>query len=627
MKPFTYRFLPYSALLFMLCSMPLGAQDERYDHPIKDLAYGTSLYHYFQGKQLDAIVDIKVAKQRNSLQNESENAELLLGGLYFEYGLTNEAEGIFQNLLDETISTSTRNKVWFNLARVLYEKTQYSQTEQLLSRISDRLPAQHEAEKQHILTNLYLHNKQYDKAAEATRQIKPESIWLAYSQYNLGLSLTAAENKRQGREWLKRLSGRQIPVSKTEDEELVSLLDSTRLALGLDSLKRNQPEEAIRHLSKIRISGPLSNKALLATGWAWSHKSDPDKALTYWLALRDKQQTDAATQEVLLAIAHAFEQKNNKALATQFYQQATVQYNHMLDETDTVIDRIHSDELLDALHSNRLVEDASRYTFELKPPQSVATPYLHHMFASKHFQQEIQQYQELLDIKASLSQWMQNLPAFKLMLKERRQSFEFKKPLVEQSTGVEQLEKLQQQRDKFADEVNRIETSEDFKALANEDETNYLLQLETVEATISNINDQRELSEEQDKYRLLSGLLHWQLSIDFPRRIWFVKREIQLLDRALLQAMDSAQSLRQASSINDLKLNEFDQRIEGRDAEINSLYDEVNKLIDLHEKQINKLAIEAITSRKQNLTQLRLSARYSIARLYDEIYSDKGTQQ
>lgn len=623
MKSLNSRFVQSFALLFMLCaSLSSVAKDERHAQQVKDLAYGISLFHFFQGKQLAAITRIEVAKHRNSLQHQPEDAELLLGGLYFEYGLANDAEDIFLKMLDEDIAAATRNRVWFNLARVQYDRHRFAQTEELLSRINGPLPAQHEAQKQHIRSNIYILDRQYDKSAEAARLINPDSIWLAYSQYNLGISLSATENEAQGRQWLNQLSDQQ-----TDDEELLSLLDATRLALGLDALKQQQQEQAIEQLSKVRLSGPLSNKALLGTGWAWSAKSDPDKALTYWLALRDKQQTDAATQEALLAIAHAFEQKNNKLLATQFYEQAASRYSQMLVETDEVIDHILSDELLQALHNKQLVEDASRNVFERRPPQSVATPYLHRMFADKPFQLEIQRYQELLDIKTTLTEWQQKLPAFSLMLKERRKSFESKRPLVEQTTDFERLENLQQQRDEFAMEVDRIESSEDILALANEDEADYLEQLDLINSIIVKLENQRDLSEEQDKYRLLSGLMQWSIDIDFPRRMWRMKRELQMLDRALEQATASAMSLQQAAAIHEQKLDDFDQRIEGRDAEVYQLYEKVIDLISLQEKIINKLATEAMESRKLHITQLRLSARYSIARLYDEIASDQGTQQ
>jgi len=283
-------------------------------------------------------------------------------------------------------------------------------------------------------------------------------------------------------------------------------------------------------------------------------------------------------------------------------------------------------ELIGTLHKDRIVEAGLQSSFETQLPQHFATRYLHHMFASKPFQQALINYQELLEIQHSLNQWEIDLPALQLMLNERRNSFESKRPLVEQTTDFNRLDEMKQQRNSLAEEVNRIKDSEDVLALANEDEVNYLEQLDDVKSLLNKLQDQRDLSEENEKYRLLSGLLYWDISTDFPRRYWQVLHQLQLLDRALKKAETSAASLQQASSINVVKLNDFDQRISGQDSDIQRLVITTSRLIDEQQQLINNLAIQVIQQRKQHLLQLRLNARYSLTRLYDEI-TQQGSAQ
>ncbi len=596
----------------------LGA--ERHDQTVQDLPYGLSLFHFFQKKPLQAITELDVGKARGRLIHQPDDAELLLGGLYFNYGLADEAEIIFNQLLQDKTEADTQNRIWFNLGRVQYDKGNFDQAQDLLSRIDEKLPAQREAQKQHLLSNLYIKNQDYELAAEAVKKIKKTSVWRPYSEYNLGVA-QASQDIDAGQDWLDAVSS-----YPSTDSEILALLDSTYLAQGMTALKQKKSDEAIDSFSKVRLSGPLSNKALLGIGWAWSLKSDPERALNYWLTLQNKQQIDGATQEAILAIPYAVEQKGDKILATQYYNKAAKRYDDLLNKLDIIIDRVNRDELIAALHQNQLVQDDTLLIDANQPLDSLPAAYLHQLFAGTDFDQEVRHYQELLDIQSSLLRWQSNLPTFQLMLDERTLSFEQKRPLVEKSTSFEQLQSLKQTRDELADQVSAIEQTEDYLALAYEEEVDYLEQLSDIQNSFDLLKGQDDFTEEEDKYRLLSGLIHWQISTDFPRRFWAVKRELELLDRALLEASASAQSLSSASALNKTKLEDFSRRIVGQKESINIHLTKVTELIKQQQLHINRLAINELERQREHIKQLRLSARYSLARLYDDI-SRQGASQ
>ncbi len=604
-----------------MCWATLSVADERHDQSIQDLPYGLALYEFFKDKPLAAITELDVGKFRERLTQQPDDAELLLGGLYFAYGLPDEAQSIFNQLIDEKTEEDTQNRIWFNLARVHYEQGKFSQSLELLKRIENNLPPQREAQKHHLLTNLHLRNQDYEQASKSAGKIKSESIWRPYSAYNLGVALAKSENNEQANDWLNKAT-----AYESDNQEVLALLDSTHLALGLNALRQRKAEEAIDNFIKIRLSGPLSNKALLGTGWAWSLKEAPDQALNYWLTLKNKGQIDGATHEAILAIPYAIEQKGNKVLATQYYDQAARNYDELLLQMDSIIERIQDDQLIATLHQQHLVDDAFGTMIQQETLLSANTPYLHQLFASTDFQLEIRHYQELLDIQASLQRWQNELPVLQLMLDERKLSFEQKRPLVEQTTSFTELEDLKTRRNELADEVTRIEQQEDYLALAYEDEVDYLEQLEDIERTFRLLKDQQDFSEEQEKFRLLSGLLNWQISTDFPRRFWAVKSELIQLDRAMEKASASAESLAQSADLNEVKLDDFSSRIIGQDALIAEHLNKVAELIQQQQQLINGLAIKDIETQKNHVRQLRLSARYSLARLYDEIASEDKLQ-
>jgi predicted RNase H-like nuclease (RuvC/YqgF family) len=122
--------------------------------------------------------------------------------------------------------------------------------------------------------------------------------------------------------------------------------------------------------------------------------------------------------------------------------------------------------------------------------------------------------------------------------------------------------------------------------------------------------------------RLLAGLLDWQISTDYAPRIWQARKQLRALDQALLESQQRARSLRQITEQSRARFAEFEHRIDGQDARIKALYERVGRLIAQQESRINQLAINAVEQQQQQITRLRLNARYSLARLYDSLVSD-----
>ena len=94
------------------------------------------------------------------------------------------------------------------------------------------------------------------------------------------------------------------------------------------------------------------------------------------------------------------------------------------------------------------------------------------------------------------------------------------------------------------------------------------------------------------------------------------------LDQALSIATSRADSLRQVSGKSLQEFDDFDFRIQSQENKINRLIQRVPSLIERQEKQINDLAISAIDIQKKHIVELRLNARYSLARLYDGLANE-----
>jgi len=601
----------FSALLLSCVCIPLGAAQLN-EHRVENLDYGRALYRYFQNDNLAAITQLMIAEQRARNTNQQDEANLLLANLYYDYELYEESRAIFSHLLSVEVSTSFQSRIWFNLARLRYEQGHFDHAQDLLSRISDQLPAGIEAERKYMLTNLYLGNREYAQATDLSNQINSRSIWKIYAHYNLGVSLIEDEHYAQGESLLTRLGQMEAPSA-----ELRGLRDRANLSLGLKQLRLNLPEAALESLSRIRLDGPLSNQALLASGWAWYRLELFDKALNPWRLLIRRNAVDAATQEAILAIPANYVKAEQDTLAVRHYEIAVKQFDLQLEVLNNAVDSIENNGLITALQENALLYD--RDSLQHLPPSSDVTPQLHILLASAAFQQEIKRYQDLTDIRATLRYWNNNFPALEIMLAERRQRFKQKLPLLQQSTSFDQLEQIRERRERFAEQVNAIEFSDDHIALASADEEDHLQRLQRVATSIVKVAPEHSTADQQDMFRLLSGLLHYEMATDYPVRLWKTRKQLIQLDRALLEAKTRVADLDRITERTASNFEKFARSIDGQSDRISDLWNKVSILIKQQEQQINRLAINEIQQQQLHVAQLRLNAHFELAKLYDKL--------
>ena len=122
--------------MLTLHGVPALATDRTPPSTAQDLQYGETLYYYFQEDWFNSIVRLQIAQQQDRLPNHGDEADLLLGGLDLSYGLRNEASRIFESMLtDAHTDMQTRNRAWFYLAKISYQRGDPVNALQALSRV------------------------------------------------------------------------------------------------------------------------------------------------------------------------------------------------------------------------------------------------------------------------------------------------------------------------------------------------------------------------------------------------------------------------------------------------------------------------------------------------------------
>ncbi|WP_455374951.1 hypothetical protein, partial [Kaarinaea lacus] len=62
---------------------------------VEDLDYGIALYYFYQGKYFEAARSIMVADELGRMTKQKDDGTVLLGGIYLQYGLHQDAENLF----------------------------------------------------------------------------------------------------------------------------------------------------------------------------------------------------------------------------------------------------------------------------------------------------------------------------------------------------------------------------------------------------------------------------------------------------------------------------------------------------------------------------------------------------
>jgi len=583
---------------------------------IYDLRYGETLFNFFQQKYFSAITNLMVAQVQDPIKIQGEDPHLLLGGLYLAYGMHNSASNLFQELLDSDVLPSSHDKAWYYIAKLRYLKGYIPQAEIALTRIKKTLPDDREAERLHLLANVYMKQKNYTKAIEVLKDFSGDSEWEAYAQFNLGVALVKAGQLEDGVELLNEV-GTLDPFSISH--ELNALRDKANLALGFSYMRNNQADEAATHFQRVRLSGPLSNKALLGLGWAYTNQEKYTTALTPWLELQTRKSLDTTVQESLIAVPYTIEKLGKPRLSMQHYQTAITAYAEEINRLEDVMLAVQRGELIEAMRPANLDDETSLPLGSFGLPKSVTAPYLNQMMATNTFQEAYKNYQSLLHLQYVLKNWRTQFPAYELMLSERSKAYYNKLPQVASDERLTSIARMQKQRDELAKEVKRIQRENDGFALVTEDEEEQVEILNGLDNKLNNIAKTQDVSEERAKYELLKGVLYFRLQSEFNPRLWSIKNNLKQLDRALDQTRKAKRSLIKTANDAPRYFKGYDKKITWSKQRITNLLSRLDSAIKRQETYIQKLALAGLIKRRQQLENYHVRARFGIARLYDSL--------
>jgi len=581
--------------------------------PVRALHYGDTLFNFFQQKHFSAITGLMTSQYFDRVAPQGDEAEVLRGGLLLSYGVHNEAGQIFAALIDKGAAPSVRDRAWFYLAKIRYQRGLHAEAEAALARIEGRLPAPLLEERDLLQAQLLMARGDYVGAANLLGAMTGDAKKASpFARFNLGVALIKGGDVARGTALLE-----EIGRTPADNEEQRSLRDRANLALGVAALQDERPDDASRLLERVRLNGLHANKALLGFGWVAAAHKQPAQALVSWNELAGRDGSDPAVLEARIAVPFAYAQMGAYGQSLKFYEQAVDEFDDEGRRLDASIAAIRSGQMIEGLLERNPADEMGWFGSLSKLPAMPHAAHLSQVLAEHDFQEAFKNVRDLRFLESNLQQWRDSLDVFRDMLANRRQAFNERLPNVLAQLRDNALVDLSVRGALLAGELTVVESGSDATAFADPRERDLLTRLAAVQAILKQSGPAPEFDSMRERARLAAGVLSWQLAEAYPQRLWTTKNNLRQTDSALHEAHQKEAALSQAQRDEPARFQRFAARIDTLARQLDTTLPRVVALKNEQQGVAQQIAEAALTGQKQRLLAYTMQARFEIAQLID----------
>jgi hypothetical protein len=603
----------------------VGAADE-----LRDLYFGEALYYAHQERYLDALerLDTELAQhyrvdepELDTLHYHVGRAEFSVGDFELHYRMHHRAGRAIRAVLEGNVDEAVRNEAAFRLARIHFQKDQPEDALFALERISGRVPDQIREDVEFLRANVYMALGRPADAVEVLSELQNAKDLKAFSAYNLGIALLQEDRQPEAMAQLDQ-AGRL----KGLDQAGLAIRDKSNLVRGTLLLESADFGAAQSALERVRLEGPFSNQALLSAGWAHVSAENFERALVPLAMLAEREVTDAAVQEAILALPYTYSRLNVHGRAALLYGQAVEVFGEELDKVDASIRSIREGKFLEALvrEEIRLNKD---WVIRLRAlPETPETFYLMALMASHDFQTALQNYLDLEDLRKRLVSWESSFDAFEDVIRHRRAYYEPVLPELDRQFREldSQIRLRQAQREGINRRLQGMLTAPRPDYLATADER---VAFETIRELSRQLGDGDSPEEAALRARLarLDGMLRWELETRYHERFTEAHENLAALNE-VVDAMEAQYQAfvrtRQAAMHSYVG---YDDQIVSLRRRVGRALDQLQVLMARQGHMLERVAVAELSLRRQRLEAYQNEARYAFADSFDRATKAQAT--
>jgi Tfp pilus assembly protein PilF len=592
------------------------------DRALRDLYFGEALYYANQERYLDALERLDTELNQHYRLDEPRldtlhyhvgEAEFSVGDFELHYRMHHRAGRAIRAVLEASVDEAVRNEAAFRLARIHFQKDQPADALHALERISGRVPEHIRAEVEFLRANVYLALGRPGDAVEVLRRMPRNDELKGFVAYNLGIALLQEGRQLEALEQLDR-AGRLTGL----DAGGLAIRDKSNLVRGALLMDAENFVQAQHSLERVRLEGPYANHALLSAGWAQLSTEKYQRALVPWSILAEREVTDAAVQEAILALPYAYSRLELHGRAALLYGEAVDIFGAELQKVDASIRSIREGRFLAALVREEIRQNKDWVIRLRSLPETPETFYLMALMASHDFQTALQNYLDLEDLRKRLVAWQGNFDAFEDIIEHRRAYYEPLLPGVDHEFREldSQIRVRLEQRQHIHRRLHDMLTAPRPDFLATADERMLLASLAALEARLGEPEGEAELAL-YERIRRLRGLLTWELETSYHERFTTAHENLVELNE-VVDAMEASYQAfvrsRQAALHSYVGYEEQITRLRRRVARA------LQQLQVLQARQghlLEVVAVNELSLRRQRLETYQDQARYAFADSFD----------
>lgn len=588
---------------------------------LRDLYFGEALYYAYLGEHFEAIARLDTELGQHYALDEPEldslhyhigEAEFSVGDFELHYRMHHRAGRAIKAVLEGNVDQAVRNEAAFRLARIYFQKDQPIEALHALERIQGKVPDRIRDDLAFLRAQVLMANGRFGDAVKVLSGLQNAKGLEGFAAYNLGIALWRDGRQEEG--------GRQLDRAgqlNGNEPATLAIKDKANLVLGSALLENNRSEMARQYLERVRLSGPYSNRALLAAGWADASLGRYERALVPWTLLIERNVTDAAVQEGLLALPFAYGRLNVYGKAALLYGKALEVFDNELDKLASSIKSIREGKFLKALVREELKQDSNWVVKLRNLPESPETYYLTELMASHDFQTSLRNYLDLEELRKKLASWDEAIDAYEELVDLRRAYYQPLLPDIDRVFRVldSQMRLRLEQRERIAARIKTMLVSPMPEFLASADERIVREKLAETERAAKRRKG-KERDEMLERVSRLRGVLDFRIHTEYDRRLTDAYKHLQELDAVvdeLTRRYGSFVRARQAAK----QSYEGYEAINQLRARVREAREKVGALTARQGRVLAVMAINELERRSQRLEEYQAKARFAMADSYD----------
>ncbi len=610
---------PLSSVLLACAVLSAGAVSAA---ELDDPYFGEALYHAHQGQYFEALerLDTEVVQHLavdepnlDSLYAHFADAEFSLGDFELRYRMHHRAGRAIRAVLEGAVDERIRNDAAYRLARIHFQKGQMEDAMRALERIDGEIPRGIRDDIEFLRANVYLAEERQEDALPILEKLEASKSYGGFAAYNLGIAYLQGGRRAEALEQLEKAG-----LIVTDDPGELAIRDKANLVLGTIYLEDGAYDQALPFLNRVRLDGPFSNQALLSAGWASLSSENYDRAIVPWSILAEREVTDSATQEALLALPYAYGKLDIHGRAAIYYGRALDAFGAEIDKLNQSIDSIREGGFLEALVREEIRKDKD-WVIRLRAlPEAPETYYLMELMASHDFQTGLQNYLDLADLKRKLLAWEGGFDAYEDMVGIRRNHYEPLLPEIdEQFRKLDSRMRLRvQQHELLVKRRDDLLTMPRPEFLATPEEQAILERIEHIEGQLAG-SERADIPALRARLGHLKGLVTWDIETQYHARFTEFDRNLRSLGEAMAIAQAEHDEYVRSRQAATHSYEGYDKPITGLRADVREAVARIDRLMARQGNLLEVVAIDELVARRDHLENYGDKARFALADSYD----------